>query len=319
MKRMPRMKSFSGCLASSYWIAVYVLAACAPMPPPQPTADLHATVPSIASNGMAPTKGAAATVDALLPSGHNLFLFDFAQSRFQKWTLAQGPLDTLGVCRILDTLKTEWAAPSHWFALPAPSQPFSPMRAFWGPSGNFFLLDRAGKRLSLYDSSAQFLSSSPLPREIRDGNLDRFEVFWTRDGLFSFLDLGEGTVRQYSELRTPGGQGDWRLRNTIRLPVGLETCLWEPYFRNPCCIRGDAARSSGQGVCFDNYFNPIGPWPGGSAVPGLRPVPSRVSGWKLMLEGGPACAPQTPCPACFSPDKGLYSTCPAETDTAPSR
>lgn len=259
-------------------------------------------------------RGTAATVDAILPTGRNLFLFDFNQSRYQKWTMSIDQLDTLGPCRMLDTLAGDWAAPDHWLAIPEPSQTFAPMRAFWGPSGNFFLLDRAGKRLAVYDSGAQLLSSFPLPREIRDRNLDRFEVFWTRDGLFSFLDLGDGTVRQYAELRTLGGQGDWRLRNTVRLPVGLETCLWEPFFRDPCCLQGTPGAL--KGVCFDKYFNPTGPWPRGPAMPGLRPW-SSPEGWRLMLDGGPGCAAgNNPSPACFSPEKGLLSTCPAETEPA---
>ena len=260
--------------------------------------------------------GFQVAMDAVLPSGRNLFLFDFTQSRYRKWSLTDGPADTSGLCRILDTLHGDGTAPSGWLALPAPSQPFAPLRAVWGPSGNFYLLDRAGKRLVLYDSSAQFLSSFPLPREIRDRGLDRFEVFWTRDGVFSFLDLGEGAVHQYMELRTPGGQGDWRLRNTIRLPVGLEGCLWEPFLRNPCCIRGDAR----QPVCFDAYFNPLGPWPGtrpAAGKKGIRPLPDPGGGWRLILDGGPDCSAAVS-PACFSPDKGLFYTCPAETDAAPA-
>ncbi|MEO7425712.1 MAG: hypothetical protein ABI036_11030 [Fibrobacteria bacterium] len=246
-------------------------------------------------------------MDALLPSGRNLFVFDFSQSRYQKWNLSQGPMDSAGMCRVLDSLNGDWSDSQHWLALPAPSRPFVPMRAIWGASGGFFLLDRAGKRLSLYDTNAQFLSTFPLPQEIRDRNLDRFEVFWTRDGRFSFLDLGEGKVWQYAELRTTGNQGDWRLQNVINLPVGLESCQWEPYFRDPCCIRG------GKAACFDKYFNPVGP-SRDMGAPGPHPVIDAAGEWKLILEGEAACGPREP--ACFLPGKGLYSTCPAETDTA---
>ncbi|MDB5049411.1 MAG: hypothetical protein JWO30_2482 [Fibrobacteres bacterium] len=259
--------------------------------------------------GKSPAAAGTPRVDAILPSGRNLFVFDFSQSRYQKWTLSRGPADSLGLCRVLDTLAGNWGDASHWLALPSPSQPFSPMLAVWGPSGNFFLLDRAGKRLNLYDTSAQFLSSFPLPAEIRERNLDRFEVFWTRDGQFSFLDLGEGKVWQYAELRSAGDQGDWRLRNTVHLPVGLEACLWEPFFRDPCCIQ------NGKGVCFDKYFNPVAPWPGDSGTAGLRPgMTADASEWKLILDGGAACGSRPP--VCFQPDKGLLSTCPAETDAA---
>jgi hypothetical protein len=296
-----------------------LIAGCAPRPDgsagsnprslPSPQSDLPGTENPVAG------RGSAATVDAILPTGRNLFLFDFNQSRYQKWTMSTGQMDTLGLCRMLDTLGSDWAAPAHWLAIPEPIQTFAPMRAFWGPSGNFFLLDRAGKRLAAYDSGAQIISSFPLPREIRDRNLDRFEVFWTRDGLFSFLDLGDGTVRQYAELRTLGGQGDWRLRNTVRLPVGLQTCLWEPFFREPCCLQG--APGALKGVCFDKYFNPTGPWPSAPTMPGLSPTVS-PDGWRLVLDGGPGCAPgKNPVQACFSPEKGLLPTCPAETEPAP--
>ncbi|MDB5107050.1 MAG: hypothetical protein JWP91_4739 [Fibrobacteres bacterium] len=307
------MKKAMPLLATILW------AACAPSLPSSRPGKAESSAAGIGS-------ASAVTVDAVLPTGRNLFLFDFSRSRFRKWTLSRGPMDSLGLCRVLDTLQGDWGDAGNWRALAAPSRPFAPMRAFWGPSGNFFLLDRAGKRLGLYDSSAQFLSSFPLPSEIRERNLDRIEVFWTRDGLFSFLDLGEGKVWQYAEQRSPGGQGDWRLRNTVRLPVGLESCLWEPFFRDPCCIQGEAGGANSgtrteygaKGVCFDKYFNPIGPWPEGSAVPGLRPaVSGSGSGWILRLDGGPACG-QSP-PACFSPDKGNLSTCPTETDAAPAR
>jgi hypothetical protein len=259
-----------------------------------------------------PRADASPHADAVLPSGRNLFVFDFSQSRYQKWTLSAGPADSLGVCRVLDTLAGNWADRSHWLALPSPSQPFAPMLAFWGPNGNFFLLDRVGKRLGMYDTSAQFLSSFPLPPEIRDRNLDRFEVFWTRDGQFSFLDLGEGMVWQFAELRTAGGQGEWRLRNTVRLPMGLEACLWEPYLRDPCCLQAGAS------VCFDPYFNPLKGGPKGPGPRGLLPRASSSSpGWNLILDGGPACASRPP--ACFLADKAEFSTCPSEADAAPPR
>ncbi len=320
MQMIPLLRCRIGILSAALiCLAGFCLAGCAPALRAGSPSGKGSPESQAAGSGQSATpaaRGSSSAVDAVLPSGRNLFLFDFNQSRYRKWTLAEGPTDTLGICRILDSLRGDWAASPGWLALPAPSQPFAPMRAFWGPSGDFFLLDRAAKRLVLYDSGAQFLSSFPLPREIRDRGLDRFEVFWTRDGVFSFLDLGEGTVRQYMELRTPGGQGDWRLRNTIRLPVGLESCVWEPYLRNPCCIRGDAARP----VCFDAYFNPLGPWPGDRSLAGasgIRPVPDGSGGWRLILDGGPACGTSRS-PACFSPDKGLLSTCPAEPDAAPA-
>lgn len=267
------------------WTAV-CLAACVP-PPARPAAG----------------EGPRAPIDALQPTGRSLFAFDFARQRYQKIALSQGPGDTLGACRMLDSVKAGFPDPGRWLALPSPSRPFAPMQAAWGPSGDFFLLDRAGSRLELYDSNAQFLSGVPLPPEIRGRNLDDFQIFWTRDGSFSFLDLGEGVVRQYAELRAYSDQGDWRLRNTIRLPVGTGACVWEPYVRNPCCLSAD-----GPPACFDAYFNRVGPWvprPGGG--PGLAPRPSADGrDWLLELGGGPACASA---PACFVPGKG-FSACP---------
>jgi hypothetical protein len=180
------------------------------------------------------------------------------------------------------------------------------MQAAWGPNGDFFLLDRAGPRLMLYDSNAQFLSGVALPPEIRGRNLDAFQVFWSRDGSFAFVDLGEGVVRQYSELRSyspNSDQGDWRLRNTLRLPVGTGACVWEPFRRNPCCL---SAR--GAAACFDAYFNPIGAWAPPAPGPGLKALPSRDGrDWLIALDGGPACAAR---PLCFLPGKGPADCAP---------
>lgn len=316
-----------------FWIAMG-LAACAPARRDGP-APISSGRSSAVDGGSTAGSGHA---DAMLPSGRNLFVFDFGQARYQKWPLTVGESPPVsgsareiarepGVCRVLDTLATDWSAPSKWLALPSPSRPFAPMRALWGPNGDFFLLDRTGKRLVLYDTNAQFLSGFPLPREIRERNLDRFEAFWTRDGVFTFLDMGEGKAWQYSESRTPGGQPDWRLRSSADLPVGLATCLWEPYFREPCCLRKspDRGDSTAEGreavsekVCFDRFFGGVARPPAESALPGIRPVPAGAAPeWMLILDGGPGCG--SPSPACFSPEVGIRSTCPPVPDTAPTR
>jgi hypothetical protein len=279
---------------SSWTAAAVCLAACAPAPRP----------------GAVPR----APVDALLPSGRAVFAFDFARARYQKAALPTGPADSLGTCRLIDSLRAGFPRPDRWLALTAPNRPFAPMQAAWGPSGNFYLLDRAGRRLSLYDSNAQFLSGIPLPAEIRDRDLDAFQVFWTRDGSFSFVDLGGGVVRQYAELRTAGGQGDWSLRRTLRLPVGTGTCVWEPYLRNPCCLE-----AAGQAVCFDAYFNAAGPWTperaGTSGADGIRVRPDPEGrDWLLILDGGPGCSAP---PACFAPGKGTLPNCPQGSAPAP--
>lgn len=271
-------------------IAAACLAAC--VPPPARTGSGRPRAP----------------IDALVPSGRSLFAFDFARARYQKAPLSLGPSDSGGVCRLLDSVRAGFPAPDRWLALASPIRPFAPMQAAWGPSGDFFLLDRAGPRLELYDSNAQYLSGIPLPPEIRGRNLDAFQVFWTRDGSFSFVDLGEGVVRQYAELRAYSDQGDWRLRNTLRLPVGTGACVWEPYLRNPCCLS-----AGGPPTCFDAYFNPVGPWTpdrpaSGSAGPGVKPRPSPDgNGWTTELDGGPACAAP---PACFATGK-RPGACPA--------
>src|SRR5690606_14684600 len=151
------------------------------------------------------------------------------------------------------------------------------------------ILDRVGRRMVLYDTSAQFLSGFPLPREIRERNLERLEVHWTRDGQFSLLDLGEGKAWQYSELRSQAGQGVWRRGNSVAVPVGLKSCFWAPFFRRPCCLRqaggvGDRAKPA----CFDRYFNPTDspPEPSGRDVPQAIPAGGE---WVLFLNGGQAC------------------------------
>jgi hypothetical protein len=265
------------------------LAACVP-PPARVPADAAPRAP----------------VDAWLPTGRALFAFDFARGRAQKASLATGPEDSLGECRLLDSVRSGFPRPEGWLALPSPMRPFAPMQAAWGPSGDFFLLDRAGPRLMLYDGNAQFLSGVALPPEIRGRNLDAFQVFWSRDGSFVFVDLGEGVARQYAELRSSSEQGDWRLRNTLRLPVGTGACVWEPFLRNPCCL---SAR--GPAVCFDAYFNPVGPWVPPAPGPGLKALPAPDGrAWLFELDGGPACAAA---PVCFAPGKG-----PAECSPGPA-
>jgi hypothetical protein len=264
------------------------LAACAPAPAHSPAGGIPRP-----------------SADAWLPAGRALFAFDFARARVQKASLARGPEDTLGSCRLLDSARAGFPHPEGWLALPAPIRPFAPMQAAWGPSGDFFLLDRAGPRLMLYDSNAQFLSGVGLPPEIRGRNLDAFQVFRSRDGSFLFVDLGEGVVRQYAELRSYSDQGDWRLRNTVRLPVGTGACVWEPFLRNPCCLS-----AGGPPVCFDAYFNPMGRWapPGPDAGPGFRALPSADGlEWQIALVGGPGCAAA---PVCFAPGKAPAACVP---------
>lgn len=289
--------------ASLFWVAA-LLAACASGP-----------------RNSAPAR----PVDAVIPSGKNLFLFDFSQSRYQKWALEP--------CRVADTLAKDWAAPASWLAVPAPSQPFTPMQAIWGPSGNFYLLDRAGRRLVQYDSNAQFLSSLPLPREIAKRPLDRLEIFRDVDGVFSFLDLGEGLAWQFEEMAGSGSGGDWRSVNRVRLPLGLSGCVWRPVSQDLCCTGAGSQEGPAQatplsaGACFDKYFNPKGVWhnpapgaavpvdPTGPAMPGAAAFLSDAEPvWVLALRDYARCdsagAAGLRTSACFFPDKSTLGACP---------
>jgi hypothetical protein len=284
----PIRLAWKGIGIAVFGLAAACLTACVPPPARSP--------------GYGPERS---PVDAWLPAGRAFFAFDFARARAQKASLARGPEDSLGVCRLLDSVRAGFPHSDGWLALTSPIRPFAPMQAIGGPSGDFFLLDRAGPRLMLYDSNAQFLSGVPLPPEIRGRNLDAFQVFWSRDGSFAFVDHGEGVVRQYAELRSHHDQGDWRLRNTLRLPVGTGACVWEPFRRNPCCLS-----AGGPATCFDAYFNPIGPWSPSAPGPGPKARPSRDGReWLVELDGGSACAAA---PVCFAPGKGP-AECPPGT------
>lgn len=286
---------------NTLWILAGLLIGCAPSRP----------------EPLSPAKQVA--VDALLPAGRNLFVFDFARSRYQRWSLADS-------CGLADTLRGGWAKPANWLALASPGSPFAPVKAAPGPNGHFFLLDRIGRRIGLYDTNAQFLSALPLPRELKDRNPERLELHWTRDGIFTFLDLSEGVAWQYMEVRSQigasGGQGDWRLVNRIRLPVDLESCLWEPFFRNPCCRMKSGTRGP---ACFDRYFNPKEESPSstesdsssaqepGQSDPRLRALPDGPGmGWSLVVETARGCGGAgTPPAFCFHPDRGLLAPCPS--------
>lgn len=272
----------------------------------------------------------APPVDALLPAGRNLFLFDFTQSRYQRWNLDPP-------CRLADTLRGPWSAHPNWLTLAAPGAPFAPVKVAGGPNGHFFLLDRIGDRVCLYDTNAQFLSCFPLPRELQDRNPERLQMHWTRDGIFSFLDLPAGMAWQFTEMRGSGGQGDWRLINRLRLPLNLESCLWEPFFPNPCCrakARNDSVSpGNADMVCFDKYFNSRGGGPvagdSSSADPygkgpesgwdrdlEVRPDPAG-KGWLLVLTAGRGCGEGTsPARYCFHSEKGRLAPCPQSMETS---
>lgn len=247
----------------------------------------------------------------MIPSGRSLFLFDFAQGRYQRWRLADS-------CRLADTLAGNWSASGNWFTLASPGTSFVPVSAAVGPAGHFFLLDRVGRRLALYDTNAQFLSSLPLPEELSTVHPERLEVHWTRDNLFTFLDLGGGEAWQFAERRTSGGagQGDWRLVHRMRLPVGISDCLWEPFRHDLCC------RLPAGGVrCFDRYFNPADPLvPGVSREisPGfeawdIHAEASADGGWTVRIGAGGACAEgRRAFSACYRSGQRLLGTCPAE-------
>lgn len=192
-------------------------------------------------------------VDQILPSGDQVFLFDFNQSRFQK--VSQSSLHALQTDSIFSSLGIQ----NKWLAIPTPGEPFLPIKAVWGRNGNFFLLDLSQKRLCQYDTAGQIISTFSLPPEIQKQNLDRMEIFWTRDGMFSFLDLHLGIAWQYSERRLTSGGSDWQLRNTLHLPINLESCLWEPFLKNPCCHKKQLqAENNFSTQCFDGYFNSLG-------------------------------------------------------------
>jgi hypothetical protein len=284
MMRFPPHLAWGACLAA-------LITGCAYKPPsPGSLSGAPASVP----------------VDVLLPAGRNLFLFDFAQGRYQRWRMDPS-------CDLADTLRGAWAD-QGWLALAAPGHPFAPVAAAAGPSGHFYLLDRIGRRLALYDGQGQILSSLPLPRELKDRNPERIQLHWNRDGVFTFLDPAEGLAWQFSELRVSGNQVDWRQLNRIRLPVGIESCLWEPWFENPCCrVKSDAG--SGATTCFDRYFNvrsgPPEAMPGTVGAVRLSASPEGKSGWVLLVEAGGGCGDGRP-PAryCHEPAKSRFRPCP---------
>lgn len=262
-------------------------------------------------------------VDALIPAGNKVFLFDFAQSRYQVWEDATCGREDAG-----DSLPHRNGF-SGWLALSTPGTPFAPTRATLGPNGHFFVLDRLGQRLGLYDTHAQFISSLPLPREIKEKNLERLDVFWTRDGIFTFLDAREGWAWQYTEIPAAGKSGDWRLVNRLRLPVGLESCLWEPYSREPCC-RDKGKTGSGAIACFDRYFTSRKPAPGSDSLSAAKPGSpaflfstasadsskrfSRVTanpagGWTIQLTGDGACSEPAES-VCYQTEAATLEPCP---------
>lgn len=291
------MKRFLPTLVWGACLAAHLLGCAARAPAPDSLPADSASIPG----------------DVLLPAGRNLFLFDFAQSRYRRWSMDPA-------CGLADSL-TGLRADRGWLALASPGHPFAPVAAAAGPSGHFYLLDRPGRRLALYDGQGQILSSLSLPRELKDRNPERLRLHWTRDGVFTFLDPAEGLAWQFSELRTTGNRGEWRLLNRIRLPLGIESCLWEPWLGNPCCrVKSDSG--SKRTVCFDRYFNgrsgPPEAGPGTAGDVRLSAHPDGAAGWTFSVEAGGDCGDgKPPVRFCHEPATGRFLPCPAPVAAEP--
>lgn len=288
--------------------AVLLFSACAPLPRGEPK-SIRTERP----------------LDAVLPAGGSLFLFDFIQGRYQRW-----PAES--ACLPADSLQARLADRAAWLAYGSPGTPFAPVRAAAGTNGHLFLLDRLGRRLALYDTNAQFLSSFPLPQELRRRSPEKLEVYRARDGLFTFLDPGDGQAWRFAESRLSGDQGDWRLVQRVRLPVNLEECLWEPFLRNPCCrLRaegGGASPGKAATRCFDAYFNPRGSWDSvqvaGDSARSMEGIPVRGwtaearprsggPGWSIRLTAVETCGDGKPAAIlCHETAAGTLGPCPSE-------
>ena len=121
-----------------------------------------------------------------------------------------------------DPWRGDWAAATNWLTLATPGTPFQPIRPLRVP---------AGISTCSIASAAAWRCTTPMPsscppslcrRNSSTATSSILQVQWTRDGIFTFLDLSEGIAWQYSEIRVGVGQGDWRLINRIRLPLNLE-------------------------------------------------------------------------------------------------
>jgi hypothetical protein len=289
--------------------AAFLAAACAPNPSTRSSAAGRADRP----------------LDAVLPTGGNLFLFDFVQGRYQRWS-------SESACLPMDSLQARLADRAAWMAYGTPGTPFAPVRATAGTQGSLFLLDRLGRRLALYDTNAQILSWFPLPQELKGRSPEKLEVYRSRDGLFTFLDPADGQAWRFAESRLSGDQGEWRLVQRIRLPVGLEDCLWEPFLRTPCCrVRSREGGGEATTRCFDAYLNPRGPWEAAmiarDSARSLEGIPERGwtaearpqaggPGWSIRLTGADACADGKPAATlCHETSSGTLAPCPAEPGT----
>ena len=177
-------------------------------------------------------------LQAIVPSRNNLFLFNLNSLHYQKWNLNQLP----------DSPFMQLKKPENWLALATPAFPFFAQQVIAGPSGNFFVFDKLGKRICQYDTDAQLLSCLELPKEVRNLNLEDLRIYWSESGM-AFLHYAQGLVWQYSLFQTSTQNEEWQLRNTLKIPLGLSQCFYlkdEHLYR---CTRGDKA------IDFDFYFN----------------------------------------------------------------
>jgi hypothetical protein len=113
-----------------------------------------------------------------------------------------------------------------------------------GPPGHFIVLEGASRLLLLYTDEGYLLSRFPIPSELSQGSVDRFQVHFFQGGRFVFLDpfAGEGWVfQERTGVSNESPAGSWQPLGRFRLPKKLSEC----YHPNPTthlvCRAGDRA------------------------------------------------------------------------------
>ncbi len=130
-------------------------------------------------------------------------------------------------------------AQEGWLEIASPGGSFRPVQAVMGMHGHFYLVDGAQGRLCLYDTAAQLLSIFPLPTAILPATPGRTAVFRAADGAFTFMDYMTGEANQFADRQGSEGGTDWILRNRVKLPLGIRSCIQDAKASGIACAISD--------------------------------------------------------------------------------
>ncbi|MBF0431806.1 MAG: hypothetical protein HQK83_11035 [Fibrobacteria bacterium] len=147
-------------------------------------------------------------VDAVVPKENKLYLF-----KYSPWSVQLMNISELKEWQKSGNITTQWQSVTK------PQGAFFPVQVLSGQSFNFLVLEGSQKRIWQFDSALQILSSMDLPALIKNNVPEAFQLFWSRDNRFTFVNVAEGGGIQYHETG-----GKLNLFRKFKLPLSCKQC-----------------------------------------------------------------------------------------------